>query len=147
MKRVLLAFALVAMLAGSAFAGDVEDVNAATEVLRNAMLNANKADLEKSIMPDLIYVHSAGKVENATEFVGAIVGDNKLDTYHEVNFTNQKIATNGNLAIVTHNFDGKVTSKGRNDNPYPVHIGVTQVWKKDNGAWKLQARKASLIPF
>ena len=147
MKKVLLALSLVLLMAGSAFADDVADVNAATEVLRNAMLNADKAALEKSIMPDLLYVHSAGKVENAEQFVGAIVGDNKLDTYHEVNFNNQKVATNGAMAVVTHIFDGKVSSKGRNDNPYTVHIGVTQVWKKDNGAWKLQARKASLIPF
>ncbi|CAK7057489.1 MAG: hypothetical protein DELT_01299 [Desulfovibrio sp.] len=147
MKKILLAFFLVFAMFGSALADDVADINAATEVLRNAMLKADKAALEKSVMPDLIYVHSAGKVENAAQFVGAIVGDNKIETYHEVNFNNQKVATNGQLAVVTHIFDGKVSSKGRNDNPYTVHIGVTQIWRKDGGAWKLQARKATGLSF
>ena len=149
MKRILLAFTLITALSGIAYSGDVDDVNAATEALRIAMLNGDKAELEKHILPDLIYVHSAGKVENAQQFVEAIApGPNKLDTYIKINFGNQQIATDGNLAIVTHIFDAEASTIGRNDGkPYTAHIGVTQVWKKHDGAWKLQARKASMIPF
>jgi ketosteroid isomerase-like protein len=146
--KVLLGFLMLFVMAGTAFASDTDDVNAATETLRKAMLKGNKAALEASIMPDLIYVHSAGKVENAAQFVGAIAGESKVDTYKAIAFNNQSVATDGNLAIVSHIFDGTCVSKGKNDDKtYTVHIGVTQLWKKYEGKWKLQARKAVLLPF
>jgi ketosteroid isomerase-like protein len=149
MKIPVLALCLVLATLGSAFASsDVDAVNAATENLRNAMLKADKAALEKAVMPDLIYVHSAGKVDNAKDFVGAIVGETKTDTYQAIAFNNQKVVTDGNLAIVTHIFDGKAVTKGRNnDQPYDIDIGVTQLWKKTGEGWKLQARKATLLSF
>ena len=147
MKKILLALSLALLMVSSSFAGDADDVNAATAAFRKALIDGDKAALEKIVLPDLIYVHSAGKVENAKQFVDAIVGDNKLDTYHEVNFVNQKVSVGGDLAFVQHIFDGKLSSKGRNDNPYAVHLGVIQLWKKDNGVWRLQARKSTFMPF
>jgi len=149
MKTLVLTLCLVFAMLGSAFAaGDIDAVNAATENLRQAMLKADKAALEKAIMPDLIYVHSAGKIDNAKDFVSSMAGETKTDNYQAIAFNNQKVVTDGNWAVVTHIFDGKAVNKGRNnDQPNDIHIGVTQLWRKTGEGWKLQARKATLLPF
>ena len=149
MKKILLALSVILLMVKPSFADDAADVNAATETFKQALLKADKAGLEAIIMPDLIYVHSAGKVENAQQFVAAIVGDKKSDTYHEVIFNNQRVSVSaaGDLAFVQHIFDGKLTTVGAAVNPYTVHLGVVQLWKKDGGKWKLQARKSTFMPF
>ena len=149
MKKILSVFSLIGMLSGPVFAGDVEDVSAATEVFRQGPLNHDKAALEKSILPDLIYVHSTGVKETAEQFLAAIVdGPGKKDSYKKAEFNHQQIATDGKIAIVRHIFDVELSTKGRNnEQPYSLHLGIVQIWKKQDGAWRLQARQSMPIPF
>jgi hypothetical protein len=150
MKKLALVLALlcVFMASGTVWAADanVEAVTAAVENMRQAMLGGERAALEKVPSADLIYVHSAGKVENAAQFVDAVA--NKIDTYKKIEFNYQSVAATDTTAVVSHTFDGTVISKGTNDDkPYDVHLGVIQVWRKEGDVWKLFARKAIRIPF
>jgi ketosteroid isomerase-like protein len=147
MKKLLLAALVLLLSAGPGWAADdVKEVEAAVEHMRQAMLSRDRAELEKIPHPELIYIHSGGNVENAKQFVDALVAKN--DEYLKVAFNNQKVFALDTSAVVSHIFDVTATAKTVNDGkPYDVHIGVMQVWKKEAGAWKLFARRAFLIPF
>ncbi|MDR1732302.1 MAG: nuclear transport factor 2 family protein [Synergistaceae bacterium] len=148
MKKLLCVVFCLLVLAGAAWAADPNEaaVEAAVEGMRQAMLKGERADLEKIPSADLIYVHSAGKVENAAQFIESIA--NHTDTYKKIEFNRQSVAATATTAVVMHTFDGVVVTKGQNnDQPYDVHLGVVQVWRKEGDAWKLFARKAIRIPF
>jgi hypothetical protein len=139
---------LLTMTAGPARAADanVTAVETAVEHMRQAMLSRDRAELEKIPSKDLIYIHSDGRVENATQFVDALVA--KHDEYLDAAFNNQTITASDTTAVVTHTFDVHATAKNVNEGkPYYVHIGVAQVWKKEGSDWKLFARKAFRIAF
>lgn len=146
MKKILLALALVCLVAAPAFAAGEADVEKAVEGMRMAMLSGKKADVEKVPMKSLIYVHSAGAVDDYQIWQDKII-DGKVDTYKRVEFNKQTVQVDGDVAIVRHIFDGTVVSKGVNNNqPYEVHLGVMQIWRKDGGVWKLYARQAFKLP-
>lgn len=147
MKNILFALVMFFAMGGAILASDVDDVNGAVEKLRQAMLSGDKAGLESSILPDLIYVHSGGSVDDARVFVANIAnGPDKIDTYTKIDHTNQTVVSNGAQAIVTHIFDGVCLNKGKAD-PTIIHLGVMQVWRKTDGAWRLSARKAVRLSF
>lgn len=148
MKKLLIALSLLLLMGTTAFAqgADQKAVTDSVEGMRQAMLSGKRADLEKIPMPGLSYGHSGGVIENAQQFIDAIA-ENKKDTYKDVQFNSQTVQVEGDIAIVRHIFDGTVVSKGvNNDQPYTVHLGVMQIWKKDGNAWKLLARQAFKLP-
>jgi hypothetical protein len=147
MKNFVFAVLVLLLIAGTAFAADdAKDVEAAVEHMRLAMLSRDPAELEKIPSAELIYIHSGGNIENAKQFVDALVA--KHDEYQRVEFNNQKIFVSDTTAVVTHIFDVTATAKNVNDGkPYDVHLGVMQVWRKEGSAWKLFARRAFQIPF
>jgi hypothetical protein len=135
-------------VAGPAFAASADEaaVEKAVEGMRQALLSGKKANLEKIPMKSLIYVHSGGAVDDYAIWLDKIV-DGKVDTYKRVDFNNQKINVDGNVAIVRHVFEGTLISKGQNnEQPYEVKLGVMQIWRKVGGAWKLFARQAYRLP-
>ena len=149
MKRILLVLALICLVAGPINANANEaDVEKAVNGMIQAMLGGKKAELETVPMKSLVYVHSNGDVDDFAVWVDRIV-DGKVDTYKRIEFNNQKITVDGDVAIVRHIFEGTVVTKGRNeDKPYEVKLGVMQIWRKakDCGTWKLFARQAFRLP-
>ena len=147
MKKILLVLALICFVAGPVTAKANEaEVEKAVNGMIQAMLSGKKADLEKIPMKSLIYVHSAGAVDDYATWIDKIA-DGKVDTYKKVEFNNQKINVDGDAAVVRHIFEGTVLTKGQNnDQPYDVKLGVMQIWRKDGGAWKLFARQAFRLP-
>ena len=143
MKKILLALTLICFVASPVFASEAE-VAKAVEGLRLAMLNANKADLEKIPMKSLIYVHSRGAVDDYKIFLDKV---GNIDTYQKMEFKDQKINVDGDVALVRHIFEGTIITKGQNDGkPYDVSLNVVQVWRKVGGDWKLFARQSYIPP-
>jgi hypothetical protein len=146
MKKLLLTFSFVMLMVTPALADNKSDVEKAVEGMRLALLSGKAADLEKIPTHDLIYVHSAGNAENIQQFLESIISEK--DTYKRVEFNYQTISAFDTTAIVSHIFDGTLISKGvNNEQPYDVHLGVIQVWKKVDGVWKLTARKSVRLSF
>lgn len=144
MKKILGAALFSLLISGTCFAqnADVTAVNNAVETMRQAMLSAKKAELEKVGAPNLSYGHSSGRVENNAEFVDAIVTGKS--SFVTLNLNDQTVDVEGDVAIVRHIFEAKTNDSGK---PGEVKIGVMQVWKKDKaGDWKLLARQAYKLP-
>jgi len=117
-----------------------ENVKAAVEGLRVAMVDANKSALENLVADDLSYGHSSGQVENKHEFVEKIV-TGKSDFVH-INLEDQTVKITGDVAIVRHKLKGETNNDGK---PGTVSLGVLLVWQKQDGKWRLLARQAVKI--
>jgi hypothetical protein len=101
------------------------------------MLTADRAKLEALVADQLNYGHSGGTVQNKADFVEVIVS--KKTVYKSIDLTEIKVNVVGADAIVRHTWDSVSESGGKSST---AHIGVLQVWAKQDGKWKLLARQA-----
>lgn len=114
-----------------------KEVAAAVENLRKAMIDADKAQLEKLAADELTYGHSSGTIEDKDAFIEALVSG-KSD-FETMDLTDQTIKVAGNTALVRHQLSAKVNDSGK---PGNVNLGILLVWQKQGGNWKLLARQA-----
>lgn len=112
-------------------------VAAATELLRKAMIEADKPVLENSVSDKLSYGHSSGAIDDKTTFVNKIVSG-KSD-FVSIDLSEQTISISGKTAIVRHILKAKTNDGGK---PGEVHLRILLVWQKESGKWKLLARQA-----
>ena len=139
-RTLAAAGALAVMAAGTqahAESADEAAVNQAVADLTKAMLAADKAKLEALVADQLSYGHSGGVIQDKAVFVDVIAS--KKTVYKSINLTDMKVNVVGNDAIVRHTWDSVSESDGKSS---PSHIGVLQVWTKQDGKWKLLARQA-----
>lgn len=130
---------LMPSLSGMALAqgGDDAGVAAAVEALRQAIVKADKAKLTELAHDNLAYCHSSGKLETKDEYVAAYT--NGKNTYKSLTLADHQNIVAGNNAIARHTFAAEIDrGGGKVDN---IKIGITTVWLKENGAWKLFARQ------
>lgn len=142
MKRPLLFLVCCAIMhIASAQSKDEKAVAQAVETLRKAMVDADKATLEKLTDSHLSYGHSSGKLEDKAAFVEALTSG-KSD-FATLNLSEQTITVAGNTAIVRHTLDADTNDNGKTGT---VHLKVLLVWLKEGGEWKLLARQAVKEP-
>ncbi len=120
---------------------DEAAVTAAVENLKKAMIDGDKAGLEKITAEKLSYGHSSGKVEDKTTFVDNIV-TGKSD-FVTIELTNQIVSVSGDAAIVRHTLAATTNDNG---NAGSVKLNILLVWQKQKGQWKLLARQAVKVP-
>lgn len=119
---------------------DETAVAAAVETLRKAMVDGDRASLEKIATAELTYGHSSGKLEDKAAFVEAIASG-KSD-FVTIDLTEQTITVSGDVAIVRHKLAGTTNDGGK---PGTVNLAILTVWKKQGKEWKLLARQAVKI--
>ncbi len=139
-RTLAAAGALAVMAAGTRVHAESADEAAVTQAvadLTKAMLAADKAQLDSLVADQLSYGHSGGVVQDKAEFVGVIAS--KKTVYKSINLTDMKVSVAGNDAIVRHTWDSVSESGGKSNTS---HLGVLQVWAKQDGKWKLLARQA-----
>ena len=120
---------------------DEAAVTAAVENLKKAMIDGDKAGLEKITAEKLSYGHSSGKVEDKATFVDNIV-TGKSD-FVTIELTNQIVSVSGDAAIVRHTLAATTNDNG---NAGSVKLNILLVWQKQKGQWKLLARQAVKVP-
>jgi hypothetical protein len=122
-------------------AGDEESVAQSVEILRKALLEADKAKLEQVASAQISYGHSDGRVETKEQFINGVM--TRKQVVKSLAFPELKVAVVGNAAIARHIYlaeserDGKATT---------TRIGALQVWQKQDGGWKLLARQGFRLP-
>jgi ketosteroid isomerase-like protein len=117
-------------------AGDEAAVKQNVEALREALLKADKAQLERLTAEQLSYGHSDGRVQNKTEFIDGVM--TRKATVKSLTFPDLKIAVAGDAAIARHIYESESETDGKPNN---VKIGILSVWQKQDGSWKLLARQ------
>ena len=141
--RKVFSFSLLIFMTNIGFSQSKETVAVqnAVEQLKKAMIDADKAALEKLTADDLSYGHSSGRVETRTEFIESLVSG-KSD-FLTMDLTNQTVKVSGNTAIVRHNLAGSINDSGT---PGTVKLLVMLVWVKQGKQWKLLGRQAVRPP-
>jgi ketosteroid isomerase-like protein len=133
------AVGMAGVLRGSVALADASDeatIKDNVEVVRKALLSADKGALEKLTAADLSYGHSSGKVQNQAEFIDGVV--NRKAVVKSIAFPNLKVAVVGDNAIVRHGWVSESETDGKVSH---VSIEVLGVWQKQADGWKLLARQ------
>ena len=143
MLKKLLYLVLLTGMVNIAMAQNKEEaaVAAAVENLRKAMIDPDKAMLQKLTAEQLSYGHSSGKIEDQNAFIEALVSA-KSD-FVTIDLTNQTVAISSNTAVVRHNLSATTNDNGT---PGTVKLHILTVWQKQKGQWKLLARQAVKLP-
>ena len=138
LKKMICVIMILSIINGT-MAQSKEDsaVNAAVENMKKAMIDGDKAGLEKITADKLSYGHSSGKIEDKATFVDNIV-TGKSD-FVTIELTNQTVSVSGDAAIVRHTLSATTNDNG---NPGSVKLNILLVWQKQKGQWKLLARQA-----
>lgn len=139
MIKKMICLIMIAGIINGTMAQSKEDaaVNAAVENLKKAMVDGDKAGLEKITSDKLSYGHSSGKIEDKATFVDNIV-TGKSD-FVTIELTNQTVSVSGDAAVVRHTLSATTNDNG---NPGSVKLNILLVWQKQKGQWKLLARQA-----
>ena len=133
-----LAFSVPSLFFSSSALAETDDeaaVRQNVEALREALLKADKVQLERLTADQLSYGHSDGRVQNKPELDGVMT---RKATVKSINFPDLKIAVAGDSAIARHIYESESETDGKPNN---VRIGALQVWQKRGGNWKLLARQ------
>lgn len=109
----------------------------AVEQLREAMIDADSAMLDKLTAAQLSYGHSSGHIDDKAAFIQKIVSG-KSD-FVSMELPEQTISVSGSIAIVRHKLNAVTNDNGK---PGEVHLAILLVWQKLHGEWKLLARQA-----
>lgn len=120
---------------------DEAAVAQAVESLRKAMIDGDKAGLEKITATTLSYGHSSGNIEDRATFISNI-SSGKSD-FVTMDLSAQTIAVTGHTAIVRHTLSAQTNDGGK---PNTVNLYVMLVWGKEGSQWKLIGRQAVKIP-
>jgi ketosteroid isomerase-like protein len=140
MKRLIIACALFIPFLINAQSNAKKEVADAVEQLRKAMVDGDKAVLEKLTSDKLSYVHSSGHVDDKKEFVEKLAGGSS--DFVTIDLTEQVIVISGNVAIVRHNLSAKTNDGGK---PGEVSLRIMLIWQKQGKQWILLARQATKI--
>lgn len=141
MKKILLlliSFSSVQMVICQS--ADEKALNHAVSQLRQAMIDANGAQLDALTLKELSYGHSNGRVENKEAFIKALVSGQSDFSTMDIN--DQTVQITGNVALVRHTVLADVVDVGH---AFKVKLHVLTVWSKTRSGWKLLARHASKI--
>ena len=117
-------------------AGDEAAVKQNVEALREALLKADKAQLERLAADQLSYGHSDGRVQNKAEFIDGVM--TRKATVKSLTFPDLKIEVAGDAAVARHLYESESELDGKTTN---IRIGTLEVWQKQGGNWKLLARQ------
>lgn len=133
---VLLTLAVFVNVHGQSKAAD--QVAAATTQLTKAMVDGDRAALERLAADQLNYGHSGGHIDDKKEFVEKIASGNS--DFLSIDLSEQTITISGKTAIVRHILAAKTHDKGKD--PADIKLRIILVWQKQGGQWKLLARQA-----
>lgn len=117
---------------------DEKEVADAVDLLKIAMINANKTALENLTAEKLSYGHSGGHIDDKKEFVDKIVSG--ASDFVSIDLTEQTISISDDVAVVRHVLKAKTNDAGKG--PGEVHLRILLIWQKQKAGWKLLARQA-----
>ena len=120
---------------------DEKDITDAVEQLRTAMVNGDKAALERLTAEKLSYGHSSGVIDDKKSFIDKIVSG--VSDFVTIDLTEQTISVSDDIALVRHVLNAKTNDAGKG--PGEVHLRILLVWQKQKGGWRLLARQAVKI--
>ena len=143
MKKIVTVALLLISTLTFAQSSEAEKVWSRVGALTQAIFETkDSAALYDLVSNNVTYGHSGGNIENKQEMVhNAVSSPTK---YKNPAIERVSININKKTAVLRHNF--RATSLDDKGAESPLNIGILQVWKKENGKWRIWARQAVRIP-
>jgi hypothetical protein len=130
-------FPILVMLAASLPAADpAPAVIEASRGWRQAAIQKDAAGLQRYLADDMIYNHSDGHAQSKPEYIAAVVGSGRYESFTD---SDTKIRVYGKTAILS----GFVDVKQTNQPAYRVH--TLEVYVENNGQWQMTAHQSVRI--
>ena len=126
-------------VAGSTAANACEsdDLLAAVEAYRKAMVDGNGAKLLEMSDDDMSFGHANGVVQTKVEFVKTVV--DKTEVFNSIKLYDHSLHVVGDLGIARHTFEADLVFQGKN---LQLVLNIVQTWKKQEGRWRLFLRQS-----
>jgi len=145
MKQIyvaLLLFVAGTAPAASAVAQELNDptLGLAVGAFRKALIDPDKATLDKLTMDELSYGHSSGLIQDKAAFEEALLSG--ASDFVSIELSDQTLKVIGNTAWVRHKLSAVTNDGGK---PGEAHLSVLLIWMKQKGQWRLLARQAVKI--
>ncbi len=121
----------------AASACETDDILAAVEEYRKAMVGGDGARLLEMSSDDLSFGHANGVVQTKVQFVKTVV--DKAEVFNSIKLYDHAIHSAGDLAIARHTFDADLVFQGKN---LQLVLSIVQTWRKEDGRWRLFVRQA-----
>lgn len=139
MKRLLLLSfcALWLLMAGK----PEDDVKAAIDAWKTAVIKKDKATLEKLMHPQITYSHSNALMENREQAIAAFMAPTM--TYKSIDLADTTYRTFGNTVLVQTKMTINNAQKGVDNT---LTLSVLMVWVKDQGRWQMVGRQTTRYP-
>ena len=132
---VLLSFA--AIVSAGAKPAMEEEVTAAINAWRQAMLTHDVARMSQLLHPDVTYCHSSGITQDKATVLAKVGGSDYFE------YTDTTIRIHGNVALVKNVTD--MRSAAAKDTPN--RLNVLYVWVKGPDGWQMIARHPIKLPL
>lgn len=137
-KLLLLSFCALSLL----IAGKPEDdVKAAMEAWKTAVIKKDKATLEKLMHPQITYSHSNALMENRDQAIAAFMAPTM--TYKALDMADTTYRTFGNTVLVQTKLTVKNAQNGVDNT---LSLSALMVWVKDQGRWQMVGRQTTRYP-
>ena len=137
MKIFVTLLAAAMLVSAASTPKDQEDVLAAMDVYKNAMITRDGKALDRVLSSDLTYTHSGGEFQDKAAVIDSIV--NKKTTIERLEFSDTTVRFYGDVALV----------KGRVDLWHSptniVHMNILHVWVKHPEGWQMVSRQATKL--
>jgi ketosteroid isomerase-like protein len=121
----------------AAVACETDDILAAVESYRKAMVDGNGARLLELSSDDMSFGHANGVTQTKVEFVKTVV--DKAEVFNSIKLYDHQIHSSGDLAIARHTFDADLVFQGKN---LQLVLNIVQTWRKEDGRWRLYLRQS-----
>ncbi len=143
MKNVfLVGFVFLMSIASFAQSSNDNEVWSRVEALTNAIFKKkDSVALLDLVSTKVTYGHSGGNVEDKATMVLKAMASKQ--TYKNLEFEKTSMDIDGHTAVLRHNLRGISVENGTET---PLNLAILQVWKKENGKWRIWARQAVKIP-
>src|SRR5713226_7816819 len=129
--------AVLFVMAVVMFGADPADgVREASAGWRLAAIQKDAAGLQRYLAYDLAYSHSNGKTQGKAEYVAAVIGSGKYESFTD---SETKISVYGQAAVLRGFVDVKVADQAA----YRVH--TLEVYVQNNGQWQMAAHQSVRI--
>jgi hypothetical protein len=104
-----------------------------------AVLNGDRAALDKLLSADLSYTHSSAKTQTKEQFIQDVTGGGTV--YKSIEFENTKMRQYGATVVITQSAVITTVQTGTS------HLYLTEIWAREGGdRWQMVSRQATKLP-
>lgn len=133
---------LVILSARLSAADAIAEVQRADAARVKATIAGDAARLSELLTDDLLYGHNDGRVQNKTEFINAVAG-NQIK-YEAFDYQDTKLVETAPHVVT---MTGRVHLKvSRGATRVEFGIRFLAVWREDKGQWRLHAYQSARLP-